>query len=117
MSAAREVADRLRKKRPVEKVSTDEGTVYVRGLSGKERQSYMEMYSEFAEPRLPRLLADHNLVAIAICDENGAALYESHAETLEVISDWTIDVVNAAAAKVCEISGLSSASASATEKK
>lgn len=123
MSDARDVAQRLRKSRRCEKVTTDEGTIYVRGLSGAERQLYMDKFSDTAEPQLPRLLADQHLVAMALCDEKAQPLFDAEdaernfADSLEAVCDWDISIVTDAAKKVCDLSGLSKLSTDAAEKK
>lgn len=113
--SVREVAERLRKRRQKEAITTEEGTLYVRGLSGTERQTYMSRWS--GKIGAEALLADQHLVAMAMCDEAGAPLYESEDEAFEVTKDWAIADVGAAAQVVLKLSGLAAESSSDAEKK
>lgn len=106
MSGARDVADRLRKRRTVEKVTTDEGTLYVRGLSGRERSEWVTRFMSPDMEVKERLLGDQNIVALALCDEHGAPLYDDPKEAFEAVCDWSIDDVAAAAAVVTKMSGM-----------
>lgn len=113
--SAREVAERLRKRRQKEAITTEEGTLYVRGLSGSERQEYMSKWS--GKVGAEALLADQHLVALAMCDESGAPLYDTEEESFSAAKDWAISDVSAAAKVVLKLSGLLAESAGEAEKK
>jgi hypothetical protein len=112
---AREVAERLRKLRKSEKLATPEGDVYVRGLTGAERQVYMEKFNTLVG--VERLTADQHLVALALSDENSAALFEDFDTSFQVVQDWPTDLVTEGAKIVCRLSGLAPASEDEAEKK
>lgn len=113
--SARDVAERLRKRRQKEQFVTPEGTLYLRGLSGTERQEYMSKWS--GKIGAEALLADQHLVAIALCDEAGAAVFDTADEAFNVVCDWAIDDVSTGAKIVLKLSGLSAEAPGDAEKK
>jgi hypothetical protein len=113
--SAKEVAERLRKRRPIEKFESSEGNVWLRGLSGKERADYMGRWHGKVGNDV--LDADADVVSIALVEENGAASYASVAEALDAVRDWSIPDVSAAAKIILRLSGLDGDSAEGAEKK
>jgi hypothetical protein len=117
VSSARDVADRLRKRRKVEKVQTEEGVVYVRGLTGAERSEWVSRFVENDMSIKDRILGDQHIVALALCDEHGAALFDNFDDAFVCVCDWQHEYVAIAAAKVTDLSGMGAKSAEGEEKK
>lgn len=115
--SARDVAERLRKRRKIEKVSTEEGAIYVRGLTGKERSEFVARFVEGDLSIKDRILSDQHAVAVALCDEHGTALYETFEESLSVVCDFQDEDVKAAAKVVMAISGMAAKAVEDAEKK
>lgn len=115
--SAREVAERLRKRRKVEKVQTDEGVIYVRGVSGKERSEWTDRFVEGDLAIKDRILGDQHLLAIALCDELGAPLYDSFEESFAAVCDYQYEDVTAAVKKVMSLSGMGNKAVEDAEKK
>lgn len=113
--SAREVVERLRNRKVKAEVQTPEGTLFVRGLTGKERSEYFSWLNGEGSGNL--LLSDHRLLGIALCDEEGNPIFESEAAAIEVLQDWNHDDVMAAAKKALALSGLGKDSSEAAEKK
>lgn len=113
--SAREVAERLRARKVIAEIQTKEGTLYVRGINGKERVEYFGWLGGEGGGNI--LLSDHRLLAIALCEEDGTRLYADEAAALEVLQDWTHEDITAAAKKVLSLSGLSKDSAEEAAKK
>jgi hypothetical protein len=115
--SAREVAERLRKRRRVEKITTEEGVLYVRGLTGKERSEFVARFVEGDLSIKDRILSDQHAVAVALCDERGAQLYESFDEAHAAVCDFQDEDVKAAAKVVMSISGMAAKAVDDAEKK
>lgn len=120
MSSARDVVERLRKRRAVSEIQTTEGTIYVRGLSGKERVEYFQLMTQVNEDGNVAgkvMLGDQSLVALALCDKDGAAIFDNQEEAFAVVKDWAHDDVVAAVLKVIELSGFTAKAQEDAEKK
>lgn len=116
--SAREVAERLRKRRVTNEVQTPEGTLYVRGLTGRERSEYFSWIEGASVEGLSKqVLSDQRLLCIALCDEDGAALFDSEEAGMEVVGEWNHEDVTKAAKEVLRLSGLGKEGADAAEKK
>ncbi len=113
--SAREVAERLRKLRTKEKLSTPEGDVFVRGLSGTERVAYFEAFA--GKSGIDTISSNQYLVALGLCDETGDSLFEKFEECLAVVMDWPTDIVTEGAKIITRLSGLSAKSEDEAEKK
>jgi hypothetical protein len=116
--SARDVVERLRKRRVVSEIQTKEGSIYVRGLSGKERADYYSWIEGVRDESFSRtLLSDHRLLCIALCDENGNSLFEGEADGLPIVQDWNSEDVMLAAKEVLKLSGIGKEAAESAEKK
>lgn len=113
--SAKEVAERLRKRRASEPFASAEGTLYLRGLTGRERSEYVSTWGEKVGAEI--LEADQALVALALVDEHGAPIYESYEQAVESVMDWCIADVSAAAKIVIRLSGMGVEAKEDAEKK
>lgn len=113
--SARDVVERLRHRKVLSEVQTSEGTIWVRGINGRERVQYFEWMR--GEDGISPLFTDQRLLAAALCNEDGSPLFENEQSGLEVLQDWTHEDVTTAAKKVLSLSGLAKDSAEAAEKK
>jgi hypothetical protein len=113
--SAREVADRLRGRKVIAEIQTKEGTLYVRGINGRERVMYFGWLGGEGGGNV--LLSDHRLLALALCEEDGTPLFTDEVAGLEVLQDWNHEDVTAAAKKVLSLSGLAKDSAEEAGKK
>jgi hypothetical protein len=113
--SSREVAERLRNRRVKAEIQTAEGTLFVRGLTGKERSEYFSWLSGDGTGNI--LFSDLRLLTIALCDENGASIFENEQQGLEVLQDWNHADVQAAAKKALSLSGMGKDAAEEAEKK
>lgn len=115
--SAREVVDRLRKRRLRTEVKTAEGALWVRGLSGRERDEYYQWIRSTVDSGQSVLLSDQRIIALALVDENGESLFESFEAGLEAVSDWNSDDVMQVAKEVLRLSGMNRNATEDTEKK
>jgi hypothetical protein len=115
--SAREVAERLRQRRIRGEVTTEEGQLYVRGLSGRERDEYYRWIRSTADSGESVMLSDHRIVALAMVDERGAPMFESVEQGLEVIADFNSDDTTRLAKEVLRLSGMQRGAAEDAEKK
>lgn len=115
--SAHDVAQRLRQRKRVEKVQTDEGVLYVRGLTGAERAGWVERFVESDLTVKERILSDHHLVALALCDEDGKNLFGTFEESFTCVCDFQDEDVREVAKKVMSISGLAAKAVESAEKK
>lgn len=99
-----EVAQRLASKRIARPVQTEEGTLYIRGLNGRERAEYFGgINAEGAD----RLILDQRLVAKVLCNADGSPAFDNEADALEVVLQWDIDkFVKPAVTEILSASGL-----------
>lgn len=116
--SAREVAERLRKRRTAAKIQTDEGAFYVRGLSGTERAEYFGKYTANATlSPAERLKSDQYLVALAMCEEDSSPMYDRFEDAFQCACDWEIPTINEAVKKILELSGMGDHAKVEAEKK
>jgi hypothetical protein len=116
--SARDVADRLRKRRVMAEVDTTEGKLFVRALSGRERTEYLVWIEAASDQPLSKVsLTDHRLLCMALCDESGAPLFENEESGMEVLAEWIHEDITNAAKKVLVLSGLGKEATEAAEKK
>jgi hypothetical protein len=113
--SARDVVERLRKRKVVAEIQTTEGTLYVRGINGRERVEYFSWIGGEGGGQI--LLSDHRLLAIALCEQDGSPLFADESIALDALQDWTHEDVTAAARKVLSLSGLAKDSAEDAGKK
>lgn len=113
--SSREVAERLRGRKVVAEIQTKEGPLYVRGINGRERVQYFAWLGGDGGGNI--LMSDHRLLALALCEEDGAALFTDEAAALEILQEWTHEDITAAAKKVLSLSGLAKESAEDAAKK
>lgn len=113
--SSRDVVERLRKRKVIAEVQTTEGTLWVRGINGRERVEYFQWLGGDSGGHI--LLSDHRLLALALCEQDGTPLYADEAMALEALQEWTHEDVTAAAKKVLSLSGLSKDSAEDAAKK
>lgn len=114
--SARDVGERLRKRRTIRKITTDDGAIHVRSLSGTERKHWIQAFR--GENGQDASFIDQYLVAMAWCDEAGSAVHDSFEDAFAVVRDWDIPTVVSPAAKaVLEMSGMAEKSVEDTEKK
>lgn len=111
----REVAERLRKRRPITEVQTEEGTIHVRGLSGAERKDYLDRFRDKMNGT-DVLIADQHLVALALVDASGTAIYETFDDSIAAVCDWAIPIVQLVAKSILDLSGLSKNALEESEK-
>ena len=116
--SSREVVERLRSRRVRGEVDTAEGSVLVRGLTGKERDEYYNwIRGDHSNGAGSILLSDQRIISIALCDESGAPLFASIEEGVDVVGDWNMDDVTTIAKEVLRLSGMNRGATDDAEKK
>lgn len=115
--SVKDVAKRLSQKKRVYPVQTDEGTIYVRGLNGAERNEYFKLITD-GSTDMERLVANQRLLASQLCNEDGTAAFDSLDEAFEAVLQWDISTyVKPAVDEILKVSGLSKESQEDAAKK
>lgn len=105
------IRDNVKKKKPAV-VAVDD--VYVRALSGKGRERFMQMQ---AEAKDQGGLSAAKVAALAICDANGTMVYDSEKpEDLAELAECDGAFLDKVSLKLFEVSGLSKKSQEDIEK-
>jgi len=116
--SARDVVERLRARRARCDINTSEGTIHVRGLTGRERADY---YTWLREQQTDNsgavLLGDQRVIALALCDEQGHALFDDIEAGLIAVADWCVEDVTTVVREILRLSGMAQNSVEDAEKK
>lgn len=86
-------------------------TVYVRGLTGAERVQLQQMAGAAQQGGEP--LADYKIVALGLCDSEGARLFDNPQD----VSNLDGMILDKLAKEILEASGLSQTAVAEAEKK
>lgn len=90
------------------------GTVHVRALSGAGRAAYLALAAKH-EPGLP---PSHEIVALALCEEDGILSYDyANPRDITELSEVDGDDLQKIVAKIFEVSGLTKEALETAEKK
>jgi hypothetical protein len=115
--SVKEVALRLAKRKKVYPVQTDDGSLYVRGLNGVERNQYFESITNGATD-LEKLVANQRLIAAQLCNEDGTPVFDDEKEGFETILQWDIaSYVKPAVDEILRASGMKDDSPEQAAKK
>lgn len=118
--SAREVAERLAKRRAWVQVPTPEGPQYVRGLNGREREEYLGWLRD-DDPNSQILLSDQKLLTRVLGDGNGSPMFAEdqagQAAGLLIVQEWLIEDVMPLAKKSLAMSGIGKAAEDEAVKK
>jgi hypothetical protein len=117
MSSAKEIAERLAKRKRVYPVTTDEGVLHVRGMNGTERNDYFNSITSEGNDS-EKLIANQKLIARYLCNEDGSPAFEKFEEALAVVLQWDIPhAVKPMVDQILKASGLGEGAQDEAEKK
>lgn len=118
MSSAKEIAERLAKRKKTHAVTTDEGVLYVRGMNGRERNEYFNNITSDATKDDEKLIANQKLIAKYLVNEDGSQVFEDENEALKLILEWDIPgCVKPVTDQILKASGLGEGAQEEAEKK
>lgn len=114
--SALDIIARLGNKKTIHPVPTPEGILHVRALNGEERVSYFESISGEVT-NSDKLKADHRVVAMQLCNEDGSPVFEDVEAGIQALLKWELDVLKPLADAIMKHSGLSADSQDNAAKK
>jgi hypothetical protein len=112
MSTTREIIRAARPK--VHQLETDHGALYVRGLTGAGRATYLGLVHEAGDAGVPM----HKTAALGLCESDGTLVFDiTNEEDMTELSEMDGDLLERICLKLFDVSGLSRRAQDEAEKK